>query len=100
MKHWLIAAALLLTAAPAGAASLAPELEAAIGATDGSETLQVMITFIGGKPRAADLRELTAVTEQLQAMHGGRVIGAVLPAADVARLKRIRSVRTIELFKR
>lgn len=97
MKSLLIAA-IALAAALADAANLSPDLEQGLASADAATGLQALITFTGDQPRAEALRELRSITPQLHALSGGRVIGALLPAEEVMRVTRIRTVRTIELF--
>ena len=84
---------------PAGAASLSPDLQQRLTTLNAEETIQVMITFIGGRPKATTLQDLMNHTPQLFKMQGGRVIGAVATAEQVSGIANIREVRTIELAR-
>ena len=98
-KSILLSAALLWPAGHAIAASLSPDLQQRLTTIGADETIQVMITFVGGRPRPDTLQDLQAQTPQLYKMQGGRVIGAVATAEQVNGIAGIREVRTIELAR-
>lgn len=89
----------LFLSGTAGAASLSPDLQQRLTSLDPDETIQVMITFVGGRPKSTTLQDLMSHTPQLYKMQGGRVIGAVATGEQVSGIASIREVRTIELAK-
>ena len=98
-KALLWAGLSLCLSMPAGAASLSPDLQQRLSTLNAEETIQAMITFVGGRPKAAKFQDLMSHTPQLLKMQGGRVIGAVATAEQVSGMANIREVRTIELAR-
>lgn len=98
-KSLLLAGFGLCLSMPAYAASLSPDLQNRLATLSAEETVQVMITFVGGRPKPTTLQDLMSHTPQLFKMQGGRVIGAVATADQVNGIANIREVRTIELAR-
>lgn len=90
---------MLVLSHSASAASLSPDLQDKLTALGAEETIQVMLTFIGGRPKTDTLQELSSITPQLYKMQGGRVIGAVATGTQIDDISKVRTVRTIELAR-